>query len=671
MKKYAVAFIICVFMIIPAIGQADDGRKPDESVRTLETVVVTGIRTEEAIEKVPANITVIDQEDIKESNAKNVVDLLKYEGGIFVKDLLGNGKSSQVDLRGFGETGPYNTLVLVDGRRVNEIDLSAVDWAQIPLEQIDHIEILRGTGTVLYGDNAVGGVINIITKIPSKKFTFSGGAVAGSYGRNKEQISVSGGGQNIGADVTASYDSTEGYRENGEYRTKDVGGKIIYDPFEALRLNLRGSYHSDGYGLPGELSEDEVAMNRRGTIAPFNGAESRDGYLSLRGDLDLNDYGNIIADFSYRKRDIESQFINFTSESRSQLKTRGFTPRYVWDGELMGRENTFIAGVDVYLSELDGESYFGTPIALTGISNIEKKTAGFYFNNEMSLLDKLILSIGARRERVRYDLKQTDLTGFFAPLDARLTQRENAYSAGLTYLYKEKSSIFARTNRSLRFPLTDELIVFDFVNGQINANPDLKPQRGTHYEIGVRHRFTPGFQGNLTLYRAKIKDEIFFNKPVFTNENHPETLHQGMEIGGEVDIVKRLTLFGNYTYTRAEFEKDPFKGKELPGVPRHKANLGLRIHDFFRGAVLSANYRYTGTSYLISDLGNDYEKLDDYYSIDMKLSYKWRRVTAFLGVNNLTNEEYSEYAVIGRTPVVRTFYPSPERNWAAGLEMTF
>ena len=86
-----------------------------------------------------------------------------------------------MDIRGFGETGPLNTLVLVDGRRVNEIDLSGVDWTQIPLDQVERIEIVRGSGSVLYGDNAVGGVINIITKKPEKPLSARVEGVIGSY----------------------------------------------------------------------------------------------------------------------------------------------------------------------------------------------------------------------------------------------------------------------------------------------------------------------------------------------------------------------------------------------------------------------------------------------------------------------------------------------------------
>ena len=119
--------------------------------------------------------------------------------------ILEQGRQQSVDIRGFGETGALNTLVLVDGRRVNEIDLSGVDWSQIPLDQVERIEIVRGPGSVLYGDNAVGGVINIITKRPEKPFLASAGVVIGSYTYNKESGSVSGKWGPLSAILNASY----------------------------------------------------------------------------------------------------------------------------------------------------------------------------------------------------------------------------------------------------------------------------------------------------------------------------------------------------------------------------------------------------------------------------------------------------------------------------------
>jgi len=155
---FIVSFILFISWGFPLYGE--------EKEVTLEEVVVTATRDIQEIRKIPANVTVITKEKIAESNAQAVTDVLKDEVGVVVRDFFGTGKSASVDIRGFGETGPLNTLVLVDGRRINEIDLSGVDWTQIPLDQVERIEIVRGAGSVLYGDNAVGRVNNIITKKP-------------------------------------------------------------------------------------------------------------------------------------------------------------------------------------------------------------------------------------------------------------------------------------------------------------------------------------------------------------------------------------------------------------------------------------------------------------------------------------------------------------------------
>ncbi len=112
---------------------------------TLEEVVITGTRDVQEIRKIPANVTVITKEEIERSTSQTVVDLMRNEVGVVARDFYGTGKTASVDVRGFGETAPLNTLVLVDGRRVNEIDLSGVDWTQIPLDQVERIEIVRGS----------------------------------------------------------------------------------------------------------------------------------------------------------------------------------------------------------------------------------------------------------------------------------------------------------------------------------------------------------------------------------------------------------------------------------------------------------------------------------------------------------------------------------------------
>ncbi len=189
------------------------------------------------------------------------------------------------------------------------------------------------------------------------------------------------------------------------------------------------------------------------------------------------------------------------------------------------------------------------------------------------------------------------------------------------------------------------------------------------WESGIS--FCPTSRGNLTLFKADIKDEIFYNRATFSNQNYPQALHQGAEIGFQADVLERVSLFGNFTYEKAVFETGPFDGKDIPGVPRQKFNLGFRIHDVVPGLAFTADYNFVGSSYLISDQANQFQKLDSYYTINARLAYTWGWLRAFFGVNNITNQEYSEYAVIGGFPLGRNFYPAPERNWVGGLDMTF
>ena len=155
MKKL---WVISLLLVLVSLAQAE------EKIQ-IEEVVVTATRYEEKVTDVPANVSIISEEEIKNSTAQNIPDLLRTEVGVQVNDIAGNRRAYTVDLRGFGETATLNTLVLVDGRRVNQPDLSGVDWTEIPLERVSRIEIIKGgRGSVLYGDNATGGVINIITK---------------------------------------------------------------------------------------------------------------------------------------------------------------------------------------------------------------------------------------------------------------------------------------------------------------------------------------------------------------------------------------------------------------------------------------------------------------------------------------------------------------------------
>jgi len=634
----------------------------------LQEVVVTGTRDVQEIRRIPANVTVITKEEVERSNAQTAIDLMRSEVGVIVRDFYGTGKTASVDIRGFGETGALNSLVLVDGRRVNEIDLSGVDWSQIPLDQIERIEVVRGAGSVLYGDNAVGGVINIITKKPERPFSGKVEGMVGSYQFNKESGFVSGKSGPLSAILSAGYNATEGYRENGFLRAKDVGGKLIYELNQDISLNFSGSLHRDDAGLPGGLTQAEIdRLGRRDTLTPDNQASTEDGYAALGGKANLGNWGRTEIDLSIRHREVEN-FLDFpasfyTYEDRRSLKTWGITPKYILEKPLGNFSNKLTAGIDYYRSEsvVDADTiFFGFPS--TNRSEVDKRSTGIYLLDEFSVLSNLILSLGCRSEWVKYEVSQSS-----PKAKDETSDQEPAYSFSIDYLFGKRSSAFFSAKRSFRFPVSDELIL---VFPEFKVNPLIKPQTGYHYEAGVRHSFIKEVEANLTLFWVDLQDEIYFNPATFTNENYSKTRRQGLEVGVKATPLEWVSLWGNYGYIRPQLRGGDFSGSDIPGVPRHKGAVGMDLA-IWKGFQLSGTANFVGPRYLISDFANRVDKLDGYTTVDAKLSYLWRGLKAFVGVNNLFNQKYSEWAVTNATGTTQLFYPSTVRNYLCGVSYNF
>jgi iron complex outermembrane receptor protein len=667
-NSFAIILCLVLFLFIPFAPLAQ------EKEVTLEEVVVTGTRDVQEIRKIPANVTVIAREEIERSYGQTTVDLLRKEVGVIVNDLRGTGKNVFMDIRGFGEIGPLNVLVLVDGRRVNEIDLSGVDWSQIPLEQIERIEILRGPGSVAYGDNAAAGVINIITKQPQKPLSFEAGLSGGSYHYNNENASVSGKWGSFSGILNAGYHATEGYRENGFLRAKDLGGKLIYDLNEDLSFNFSGNLHKDDTGLPGNLTKEQIhTLGRRATDAPHDRADTDDGYGALGLKARFGELGRVEAELSYRHREVSTFFFDPSSQpsfdDRRNLTTWSFTPRYILERQVWNRANKLTLGIDFYKSDstIFSNSAFSDPPQ--NQSEVTKKSTGVYLLDEFSILENLLLSLGYRHEWVTFDLSQETPS-----FDDKVDDNKAAWNVGLDYFWGKKSSAFLSVRRSFRFPVSDELIEFIFnpINffqvTEVRVNPAIKTQTGLHYEAGIRHAFTDWAEGNVTFFQIDTEDEIFFNPVTFRNENYPETRRQGVEAGATFRPFQWLSLWGNYSYLRPRLRKGLFSGNDIPFVPRHKAATGMDIH-LGGGFLFNTRFNYVGSRYLISDFENRVDKLDRFYTVDARLSYAHKGLKAFVGVNNLFNRKYFEFgSFVGGT---QFFSPSPERNWLAGVSYTF
>jgi iron complex outermembrane recepter protein len=638
----------------------------------LDKIVVTPYRYADEIHKAPTALTVIGQTQIQASNALTIPDLLRTQTGIAVRDWYGNGTKVSADIRGFGEQAPVNTVVLIDGRRVNEVDISGANWTQIPINQVEKIEVLRGSsGVVLYGENASGGVINIITKKGAGKPQWNVETQAGSYDLNKQMISVNGSEKALSYYISTSRDSTHGYRKDSYYRAEDFASRFNYEINPDFSLRLNNGLHNANYGLPGELSDAELnTMARTSTKYGDDYAKDHDWYIDTGLTKMFTDWGKIDLDGSYRSKTSAAFWRNFyggfgNAIRHDRINTIGFTPKYILDKPIAGRANNFIAGFDLYRVGFSSDAYDYSDVAQE-FTRVNKISKGYYLQDEYAIIEKLFAQGGWRYEKATYEFDYHNNPGTDT-LDRDIGPSKKSYNAGLVWRYMDEASVFGNISRSFRFPAADE---YTQTWPTHSINTSLKPQSAKDIEFGIKHRFSPRIKADLTLFRMDLENELYYDYASFSNKNYDKTRHEGIEAGMETGITKNLMLNGNYSYTRGLFRSGTYNKKTIPMVPRIKGSVGLR---YFITQALTCNVtgNYMGNRFFINDQSNALSRLNGYFTTDLNVSYIYQNLTATFGINNVLNRKYSEYATCNPTTGKKVYYPSPERNFAVKLAYKF
>jgi iron complex outermembrane recepter protein len=664
MKRWVYLLPALVVAFFPDMSFAEEPKKNPKTEVLMEQVVVTATRYEEAISAVPANVSVIEEKEIANSPAKDVPSLLRMHGGLQVTDVTGNGRSYRVDLRGFGETAQSNTLVLVDGRRINQADLSGTDWTLIPLDRVKRIEIIRGArGSVLYGDNASGGVINIITK-EGKGLGAGVDAGFGSYDTYKGDAYLSGSHERFSYALSGTYYSSDGYRDNSQTRAKDLGTTMSYDFGEPGRLSLSAGYHQDDTGLPGALKESELqaGISRKATVHPMDFADTEDYYVKLKPEVFFAQDALFQIDLSYREREslAFSSFSGGSFTGDTNIDTLIASPQVLIQRPIVGFQNNLTLGLDFVKAEediLNALLFLGFPS--TGRFTLEKKNYGLYVHDEFYPMDALALSAGYRRDRVEY--------GFEPSTPSETHFDENVLTLGVNYRFYKSSHVYFSFSDGFRYPVLDE--IFNFQSNTIDTG--LMPQSSENYELGLRHDFTENLHAKVSLFRVDTENEIFFNPTggpfgFGANENmEGVTRRKGVEVslGHQFD---RVDLRASYTYLDTEIRSGPFYGNQVPNVPKQKGAFDA-VYSPIDPLRIALNAIYVGRRFFESDFANAFPKQDDYLVFNLKFKYLFRGFTAYFDLNNLFDKEYSEYGVLSLFPVEPAFYPSPGRNVFLGL----
>lgn len=653
----------CLVCASPAFAAVAPVREEDE-------VVVTATRIGNHEYELTGDVTVIGANQIESSGARTVTEVLQQVPGVYVYD-RSTSKTAVVDIRGFGDAATSSVLVLVNGRKLNSVDLSGPDFIQIPVGAIERIEILRGAGSVLYGDNAVAGVINIITKTGKGDPRWEITNEAGSYGRYQGAGQVSGQTGDLRYYAYGDYNDEKGYRDNSDVLARDFNTRLRYDLGDRVGLDLEVGGHSDETEIPGGLDELELLRLGRRGAADNDRSETKDVFVRVGGDVALGDeageWGHFLTDFTYKNRDVSDSFFR-TFNSDREIDQWGVLSKYVFDSRLFGRDVDFVIGVDAYGTDND---IFGNGTNTDDIT-IQKDEIGAYTFAELQAIGGLYVNAGGRYQQADYAF---DNRGSRTQTEREVDEWTGL--AGAKYVLAPGSNVFASVQKTFRFLATDE---WYSTFGGLNTNLD--QQKGMQYEVGVRHAFGKLANVSVVPYWIDQEDEIYFDPVTFNNDNYDRTRRRGVESSITFDVlqavpladVQRFDLGFGHTYQEALFRGGLNDDNLIPLVPGHQFThrVTVRAWEHF---LFSVQGRLAGERVIGNDLDNSKSKSGAYYVTDAKFSYTLENYELFVELNNIFDTIYNTYEIeknaFGAPAVTRDAFPAAERNFNVGVKVRF
>jgi iron complex outermembrane receptor protein len=642
---------------------------------------------------VGAATSIITADDIARSPGTTVQDVLATIPGVQLQSLYGatNGVGTTVDLRGFGAFATANTLVLINGRRVNDLDLAGVDLSTIPLQSIERIEVTRGnSGAVLYGDNAIGGVINIVTKTGAgtgKPISMRAEAGVGSFNQRFGNVSATTNAGPWSSSVFANIIHSDGYRKNNELDQRNAAGDLRYttSDFSAF-LNM--SADDQHLGLPGgravTATKNELVTDPRGATTPLDYGNKQGVNVTAGFTKTLWNGAELIVDGGLRDKRQQAGYFSPFAENHvdSTLQTWSVTPRLSIKNDVFGLRSNILTGIDYYDATYDSDRSMFKGMPPSHVYNLGQQTAAVYWQQTLGILPATDFSYGGRLQhthitaRDKYD-PTAPRSAFSDAQDLPLDQNEwqHALHVGLEHRLNDTFSVFARAARAFRTPNVDERVgagpQFDPFFNAISSNFQLKTQTSYDVEGGFRIR-SGSFALQTSVYDMHLENEIHYDPFKGYNLNLDPTHRYGTETSASLGLTDSLRIRGSLAYTRAVFEDGPFKGKDVPLVSPISGSAGLSWDIWQKYLTFDGTVRFWSARRMDNDQKNTQSLIPANATVDLKLGGEIDRFYWSVSVNNLFNVFYYDYAIASQfTPGNFSAYPLPGRTYMLKAGMTF
>jgi iron complex outermembrane recepter protein len=688
-------------------------------------VVSTGGRPQN-LANVPSAVSVIQNRGIESLGYTGVPNMIQGQPGVYTSGYSATPFDSAVVLRGFSSEPGNRVALLYDGRSLNTA-LGDANWMSIFPELIDRIEILRGDGTVQFGNKAIGGTVNIIPKRPRQNPGTFWGAEIGSWQTDREWVASNMVRGPVAAGIFAGRFFSEGFRL---YQGNGMDEEFVPRPGPWALYNVQGSINwKITPNLTFEISQ--LLSDRRNGNATYvqqpqwGTRDTRDvavfdygfgmrlspvwdgptelwdavtiGRLLYSGDR----LGNFEAIYSYRRADQRITGISWFGLSDQRWIDQGLSLKYYRTDKFSVVTNELTVGSDLWDGKFGRESRqivqtFGTnAVEHQAEQSGYRESLSYYVMNQTRFWDRVYVDLG-------YRLENYDLPDLYANDAARvvtnakridLKKSASQWSLGLVYDKELGSSMYYKHSRMYRFPE-----FYDMVNlGAFGLPPNppfwlLDPEEGTLEEVGIRHWFNRNIYASAVYYELDMDNEILYGMDQAGNQrnlNVQNVSHNGIELDCLLKITPSWTVKGNWTkqkvLVRSNFlpaltpiNQQTTEDKWLWQNPGEMGNLSLEYNNREWGFSGLITYHYVGSRYRINDPYNIAEPLEPAKWGDLAFSQSFfdNAATLYFGIKNFSDRQY---AIIGTksapslfdplgTSVPAAWYPNEGRTYYTGIQ---
>jgi len=658
---------------------------------TLGEVTVTGTREAQAIAETAASVGIVDSQAIDELKAAHPSEVMGKVPGVYVNVTGGEGHMTAI--RQPITTSPVY-LFLEDGiptRSTGFFNHNAL--YEINLPQAGGIEVSKGPGSALYGSDAIGGVINVLTRPAPLKPEAEVTAEVGEHGWQRVLLS---GGNSMGDDgfrADLNLTHTDGWRDDTEYDRQSA--TLRWDKFldsgASLKTVVSGSNIEQQTAGTSRLSEDDYLNNPTRNTTPISLRNVEALRVSTAYEKETED--TLVSITPYARYNSMELLPNWSLSYDPQHYTTenvsvGLLSKYRYD--FAPQRTRLIVGLDldhspgsrdenalnvtrvdgIYTSYTEADKTYDYDVAYTGVSP--------YLHVETSATDKLRLTGGLRLDYMSYDYENnlsTLTTGSHRRPDSTTVDFDHVSpKLGATYAFSSNLNGFASYRNTFRAPSESQL----FRQGQAENTVDLKPVDADSFEVGMRGK--AGKSGyEVSVYHMIKEDDIlsYRNTVDGTREtqNAGETRHRGIELGYDRELTKTVAIDIGYSYAKHTYEAwSPqtgvdYSGNEMTSAPRQIGDIRLNWRPAqLNGGRVELNWSHLGSYWLDAENSHRYDGHDVYH---LRVNHMVSKQLELFGrINNLTDERYATGASYSQfrgeefaPGLPRTVYAGVSYNW--------